>query len=154
MNEKQIAKELLKHSPALPQPSVEQITSKILARDRLKIRIVTAMTVITWLSAVALILTVLVMLGLIFPKQAQLMRDIEQGKLSVEQRTTIQSVHIVAFQKAALLVAFSVSILAAAALCSLLLTFMIRRATLRQINASLLQISDQLKRLSPGLTGG
>jgi hypothetical protein len=149
MNEKQLAKELLRHGASAQQPSVEQITSKVLARDVIRIRIVTAMTVLTWIAAVALILMVLVMFGFLFPKQAQLIHDIELGKLSAQERTAIQAVHFVAFAKAALLAAFSVSILAAAALWSLLLTFMIRRATLRQINVSLREISEQLKQLRP-----
>jgi hypothetical protein len=36
-----------------------------------------------------------------------------------------------------------------AAICTVLLTLLSRRATLRQINASLLEISEQLKQLRP-----
>ena len=125
MNEKDLARELLKHGTSAKQPSVEQITSKILARDQFRIKLVTAMTVLTWLAAVGLILTVLVMFEFLFPKQAQLLHEIELGKLSAEKRTELQAYHFVLFEEAGLLVAFSVSILAAAALCSLLLMFSI-----------------------------
>ena len=149
MNERDLAKALLRHGGSVePTPSSAQVTAKILARDRRRVWMVTAMTVITWGMAVALVLTVLVMFGFLFPKQAQLMHDIELGKLSVEDRTAIQAVHFIAFGKAALLVAFAVDILAAAALCSVLLMFTMRRATMRQINAALLDISEQLKQLS------
>ena len=151
MNERELAKALLQRAGAMP--SSEQITARILARDRRRVLVVTTMTVLTWLLAIGLVVAVLVIFGLLFPRQAQLMMDIEKGELSAQERIAIQATHFVAFAKAALLSVFAIAILAVASLGSLLLMFLIRRATLRQINASLREISEQLKRLGPATPG-
>jgi hypothetical protein len=83
----------------------------------------------------------------LFPKQAQLRLDIEQGMVTMARRQQIQDLQLLAFEKGTLLIAFSVAILALAAFGTVLLNHASRRATLRQINASLLEISEQLKHL-------
>jgi amino acid transporter len=153
MNERELARALLQQSEST-QPSAEQITARILARDRRRVLVVTALTVITWLIAFALLIAVLVIFGFLFPRQAQLMMDIEKGQLSAQERIAIQATHFAAFAKAALLSVFAIAILAVASLGSLLLMFLMRRATLRQINASLREISEQLKRIGPFAPGG
>jgi hypothetical protein len=78
---------------------------------------------------------------------AKLRMDVEQGKVTQAQREHIRSQHDLGLMKGTLLIAFSVAALTCAALCTVLLNLGTRRATLRQINASLLEISDQLKEL-------
>ena len=52
-------------------------------------------------------------------------------------------------QKNLLMQALSVAALALAAICTVRLVFASRRATLRQLNASLIEIAEQLKQLRP-----
>jgi hypothetical protein len=86
------------------------------------------------------------------PQQAKLLQDIEAGKVTAAQREQAQRELLVGFQKGTLLIAFSVAVLAVAALCTVLLLSASRRATLRQLNAGLLEVAEQLRRLrqAPG----
>jgi uncharacterized membrane protein YbhN (UPF0104 family) len=153
MSEHELGKALLQlDATALAAvPEVHHLTWKVLERDRRRVRLLTGLTVLVWLLAAALILVVLVTFGLLFPQQAKLLHDIEAGQVTAAQRDEIQHIHLVAFQMGTLVIAFSVAVLAAAALCTVLLVFTSRRATLRQVNASLLEISEQLKQLRQAL---
>ena len=112
-------------------------------------RFLTAVTVAVWLLAAALVLAGLVGYGFLFPQEAKLLKEIEAGKVAPAQGEQAQRELLVGFQKGTLLIAFSVAVLALAALCTVLLLFASRRATLRQVNASLLEIAEQLKQLRP-----
>ena len=128
-------------------PDVREQTWSILERDRRRVRRLTVMTVAAWLLSTVLILTVLVAFGFLFPSVAKLRMDVEQGKVTQAQREQLRNaarpradeghapdrllgrrpdlrgdLHRTAEPEHA-------------------------RATLRQINASLLEISDQLKEL-------
>ena len=92
--------------------------------------------------------------GLLFPQIAKLRMDIERGAVTAAEREQIKDVLLFAFQKGTLVIAFSVAVLGLAALCSVLLNLASRRATLRQINASLIEISAQLKGLQAGGPAG
>ncbi len=135
-------------------PDVREQTWIILERDRRRVRRLTALTIGAWLLSTALILTVLVAFGFLFPKVAQLRMDVEQGKVTQSQRDDLRAQHDFGLMKGTLLIAFSVAALAFAALCTVLLNVTTRRATLRQINASLLEISGQLKELRASASGG
>jgi hypothetical protein len=114
----------------------------------------------------------LVYLGLLFPLQAKLqqMRDelasatkpaevaprdkpqprgekrlIDIHHVSPAQLAQLERDAEISFKMMTVLTAFAVLTLAGAMLCSVLLIFATRRATLRQINASLLVISEQLR---------
>jgi hypothetical protein len=67
-------------------------------------------------------------------------------------RLQIRNEHDLGLMKGTLLIAFSIAALTLAAICTVLLNLTTRRATLRQINASLLEISDQLKELRSSAT--
>ena len=128
-------------------PDSRQATWSILDRDRRRVRFLTGLTLGVWALSALLIWIVLVKFALLFPEHAKLRMDIERGAIAAAEREQLKDAMLLGFQKGTLVIAFSVAVLGLAALCSVLLNLASRRATLRQINASLLDISDQLKEL-------
>jgi hypothetical protein len=156
MNEKDLGKNLL-HLDAVTLttvPDARQQTWNILARDRRRVRLWTALTVLAWLLAATLVFGGLFGYAIIFPKQGELMDALQEDLFTPAQREQIQLKLLMGFQKGTLLIAFSVAVLSLFALCTVFLILATRRATLRQVNASLIEISEQLKqlRLSPSPT--
>jgi hypothetical protein len=156
VNEKDLGRALLKLDAAElgGVPDARRLTWQIVERDRRRVALLTAVTVAVWLLAAALVLAGLVGYGFLFPEQAKLVHEIEAGKLTPAQGEQAQRALLVGFQKGTLLIALSLGVLAVAALCTVLLLLASRRATLRQVNASLLEIAEQLKRLRPPAPGG
>jgi hypothetical protein len=144
-------------------------TWKILERDRRRVWRWTALTVTLWLGALLMVLLMLVAYALVFPLQAKLAgRDqpdhnaapLDPGQIDIrnltpEQREAAQFEAQIMFQMVTVGVTVSVGILGMAALSTIFLVLASRKATLRQINASLLEISQQLKELQqhPGKAG-
>jgi predicted histidine transporter YuiF (NhaC family) len=149
MNERELGRALLNlDGAALAGTSdVRQQTWKILDRDRRRVRRLTLVTIAIWLLAVALIVGVLVAFGFIFPREAQLFEDMQQREAPAAERAKLWMTELMAFQKGTLLMAFSIAMLAFAAISTVLLVFASRRATLRQINSSLVEVSEQLKQM-------
>jgi hypothetical protein len=156
MGEKDLGRALLKLDATglSGVPDDKQQTFLILDRDRRRVRFLTGLTLGVWLLATALIWLVLVKFGLLFPQMAKLQMDAERGAVTAAQREQMKDALLLGFQKGTLVIAFSVAVLGLAALCSVLLNLASRRATLRQINASLIEISAQLKGLQPGGRAG
>src|SRR3989442_3090515 len=88
VSEKELGKALLRLDALdlAAVPEARQQVWRVLERDRRRVRFLTILTTATWLLAVALILTVLVNFGLIFPAQAKLVHDIEAGSVTPAQR--------------------------------------------------------------------
>jgi hypothetical protein len=151
MTERELGRALLNVDAGslLGGPDGRMLTWKVLERDRRRVRWLTGLTVAVWLLAAGLVLTALVGFGLLFPREAKLLRDIEEGKVPPAQQEQALRTHLIGFQKGTLVMTFSVAVLCGAALCTLLLLFFSRRATLRQLNAGLLEVAEQLKRLQP-----
>jgi hypothetical protein len=149
VNEKEFGKTLLKldATQLAGVPEFRQITWKVLERDRRRVRLLTALTILTWLLAAVLVVIGLVGYGFTFPEQAKLIKNIDAGKLTPAERDQAQRLVLVAFQKGTLLIAFSVAIMAVAAMATVVLILVSRRATLRHINAGLVEIGEQLKQL-------
>ena len=149
MTQKDLGKALLRlgATELAGLPDVREQTWMILERDRRRVRRLAGLTIGAWLLSTVLIFTVLVAFGFLFPRVAKLRMDVEQGKVTQDQREQLRHEHDLGLMKGTLLIAFSVAALTFAALCTVLLNLATRRATLRQINASLLEISDQLKEL-------
>jgi hypothetical protein len=124
-------------------------TWKILERDRRRVWWLTALTVTLWAAAFAMVLAMFVAFGLIFPLQAKLRDDAQLARvgLTPADRDVAQFKAQMMFQMGVVGVTFSVALLGIAALATILLVLASRRATLRQINASLLEISQQLREL-------
>jgi hypothetical protein len=128
--------------PAVPT-SVE--VERIIEADRRRIRWHTRITVALWILAFLGMLAIFVGGGFVFPMIAKMLKQADEG--SIDQANT--PFLMLAKVMAMCIVGGSLSfaLLVAAGLATVLLVFRSRRATLRQINANLLQISEQLKRL-------
>ena len=127
-----------------------ELTWKILERDRSRLWWWTAGTFVLWGAALLMVLMMMVGYALVFPKQAQLQQEQELARIGIntpEQKQAAQFKAQIAFQMVTLGVTVSVGITCLAVLSSIMLGRASRRATLRQINASLLEISNQLKDL-------
>jgi hypothetical protein len=144
-------------------------TWKILERDRRRVWRWTALTIALWSAAILMVLLMLIGYGLVFPLQAKLAQEdlalqmveeqashmaeghkhdlIDLRNLTPEQRKQAQFKAQIMFQMITVGVTASVGLTCLAILSSILLNRASRRATLRQINASLLEISQQLKEL-------
>ena len=124
-------------------------TWKILERDRRRVWWLTAATIGIWSAAILMVLAMMVAFALIFPLQAKLRDEAELARIGMTPATALdaQFEAQMAFQLGVVGVTVAVGVTCLAVLASLLLSIANRRATLRQINASLLEISQQLKDL-------
>jgi len=163
MSEKELGRALLEldSQKLAGEPTSREQTWRILEADRRRVWRWTAVTIGLWSAAILMILLMLIGYGLVFPLQAKLAGATdeepagalkEQGRIRIEdltpeQRELAKFKAQVVFQMITVGVTFSVGILSLAALATVFLVVASRRATLRQINASLLEISTQLKEL-------
>lgn len=122
-------------------------TAAILQADRVRLRLLTWSTMAIWLMALVLIFGDLVYFGLLFPRQALLFQQIDAGTVPQEQLMQIQRDLLIEFHMGTLLIALSVFITTLAAFLTVLLILATRRATLRQVNANLAEICEQLKQM-------
>jgi len=130
-------------------PATREQTWKILERDRRRVWWLTALTMTLWAAALAMVLAMLVAFGLLMPLQAKLRDDAQLARVGLTPADREVALHkaSIMFQMITVGVTTSVGLLAFAALATVFLVTASRRATLRQINASLLEISQQLKEL-------
>jgi len=129
---------------------VREQTWKILERDRNRVWWWTAGTFSLWGLAIFMVALMMVLYALVFPFQAKLRQDVELARIGVttpEERELAQFKGQILFQMVTLGVTMSVGVTCLAVFASVMLSRASRRATLRQINASLLEISEQLKEL-------
>ena len=150
MDEHELGEALLRAGAAEDRdlPDARDLSSAVLARDRRRLRALGGLILALWLAGAAGIGFVLYNLAIYVPEYMRLMMKIEEGGVSMEQRQRIQENNLGGFQIGLSITACSVAILALAALGTFLLVLASRRATLRQVNASLTLISDQLRQLS------
>jgi hypothetical protein len=135
MNEKDLAKALLRMGASemtIPPGSPEQ-TQRILARDRRRLRLLAGLTLFFWMGSAALLY------GFMFELIAFLRHFPPAAGAAADP-------NLAAVYKFLLVLASSIEALIMAFLCTIVLVFASRRAALRQINASLIEISQQLKR--------
>jgi hypothetical protein len=173
MNNQQLGPALVKLDTADLSRSSEsdRQTWQILDRDRRRVRWWTIVTILAWIPATLLALGILIGLALLFPMDAKLHQiqaerrakqgapaqppvdaldesadiiDWEGRPINVRQ---LERDLEIAFKEVSVLTALAILALSFAMLFSIVLLFASRRATLRQINANLLAISDQLKHL-------
>jgi hypothetical protein len=148
MNEKEMGDALLKFG-SVGTIDTKLLTQRVLDRDHRRVRLLLGVTIFIWLIAGTLVLAGLVDYGFIFPQQAKLLQQIEAGSITPAQRDRTQVAILVGFQKGSLLVTFGVAKMCFAALCTVILVVVSRRATLRQVNAGLVEVTEQLRLLSP-----
>jgi hypothetical protein len=148
MSEKELSEALLKMEGNLPVlPDLKGMTHNVLERDRRSVRRWTVLTVWLWLAAVAMVLFIFIAMGLVMPMQAKVRDEKHKGKVVGDDAQVKFMVNQVLPQMLTLAVAGSVGVLGLAALSTLFLVQASRQATLRQMSASLLAISEQLKQL-------
>jgi hypothetical protein len=152
MSEKELGRALLEldSQKLAGVGNVREQTWKILERDRSRVWWWTASTFTLWAVAIGMVLLMMVAYALVFPLQAKLQQDEELariGAVTPEERQKARFQGQIAFQMVTLGVTVSVGLTCLAILSSVLLNRASRQATLRQINASLLEISSQLKEL-------
>ncbi len=123
---------------------------RIIEADRQRVRRWTRVSIALWILAALGAVAIFVIGGLAFPAIAKLLA--EEGKGNLESPDT--PFLILAKLNAMCIVLGTASFvsLVAAGIATVVLLASSRSATLRQINANLLQISEQLKRSSTGGT--
>ena len=151
MGEKELGKALLDLDARTLAGAADprEPTMRILDRDRRRIWWQTALTISLWIGALFMVLWMLVALALLMPLEAHLRNDAEVARagLTPEMREQAELKAHIASRMITVGITASVGVLALAAGSTVLLVLSTRRATLRQINASLLEISEQLKQL-------
>jgi hypothetical protein len=143
MTEKDLRKALLGLDAAAiaSVPDARQITRKVLERDRRRVRLLAALTIGLWVTAALGI--VLVLCALLYVHPAML-RPIRAGATAAD-RERFEHVRLMMLEKTTAVVAISVAVLALAALGTVMLVFVAHSATIRRVNATLVEISQQLK---------
>jgi hypothetical protein len=123
-------------------------TMRILDRDRRRVWWWSAITIAFWIAALLMVLSMLVAMGLLMPFEAHLRDPAQVARLGTPEKLAEAKLnaHVIS-RMITVGVTVSVGILALAAGSTVFLVLASRRATLRQINASLLEISQQLQAL-------
>ena len=121
---------------------------RIIERDRQRVRWLTRLTIALWIMAAMGAVLIFIGGGLVFPMIAKLLKQAGEGSLDRPDTPFLMLAKLTAMTM--VVGCFSFVTLVAAGLATVLLVFRSRRATLRQINANLLQISEQLKQMRLG----
>jgi hypothetical protein len=143
MTEKELGRALLNLDVAPPPaaPDPRQLTRQILARDRRRIRLLAGLATLFWvLTAAGVVCLCPFYVVIVAPR----LRAYQAGRAQLANDWNDWA--MVGDWAAYWLLGCIVSLLLAA-ICTVLLVLFSRRATLRQINASLVEISEQLKQL-------
>ncbi len=149
------------YPPSPPDP--RRLTRAILARDRKRIRLLAFLAVVFWsLAAAGLLLSLYWFILSMERQEAEWEWERIQAVRAQEGNAT-RPARPLAFHpalnhdrlyKMTGVVAAFLAALLLAALCTILLVLSSRRATLRQINASLIEICEQIKQVRPAAGGG
>ena len=153
MTEKELGKALLNLDVAPPPaaPDPRQLTQKVLGRDRRRVRLLAGLATLFWILTAAGIIALCPFYVIVV---APRLRAYQAGRAQLDNDWNDWAT---VGDWAAYWVLACITSLLLAAVCTVLLVLVSRRATLRQINASLVEISEQLKqmgRLSRGEAGG
>lgn len=153
MNERELGQSLLDLDlSAAGDP--RRIMQAILDKDRSRMRLLTWLGSGGWALAAVLILVAMVNFALLFPRHAHLRMELEAGKYTPAEMERLQTAYLEDYQIASFTVTLSLLALLPAALCTVLLIFATRKATLRQVNANLIEIGEELKLLRAALAKG
>lgn len=155
MNEKEFGESLLRWDAAGRKPDDPSVlTEKFLRRDRWRVRLLTACVVGMWLVAIAGIgLHFFFVSQFIGPKIVHRVQEAAGTEENLPQRVHDTYILLQAIAKeSVVLVSGTVLAVVLAGVSSVFLIFASRKSTLRQVNANLMAISEQLSRLreAPG----
>jgi hypothetical protein len=144
MSEKDFGKALLRGEHPI---DVSALTHGVIRRDRRRMWILGTLCVIAWM------LVVMLPWATILPMLAKVMEHFgatEGGGATTQphQASTLELMQIVKGGTIATFIG-SIASMFMAAVCTVSLIILSRRATLRQVNARLAEISDQLKAMTP-----
>jgi hypothetical protein len=133
-------------TPQSETPSAQ--IERIIDVDRRRVQRWTRISIVLWVLAALGAIVIFVIGGLAFPVIAKLLA--EKGEGTLENPDTPFLVLAKLNAMCMVLGTASFVTLVAAGIATVILLARSRSATLRQINANLLQISEQLKRTPPG----
>ena len=141
MNEKELADKLLRlgASELSNPPDMRELTRRVIARDRRRVTALAVLALLFWLGSVVLLY---VFMGEILSLYAQLQKA---GGPAADP-------YAAPVYRFLLGLSASLEALSFAFLVTMVLLFVSRRASLRQINANLIEISEKLERLEKGTT--
>jgi hypothetical protein len=142
MNEKELADRLLRlgDSEHSSPPGPRELTRRVLARDRRRVTALAALAAAFWLGSIVLLyLSMSRLLGLYARFQ--------------ESGWPASDPHAAPVYRFLLELTAGLEALGFALLLTMVLLFVSRRASLRQINANLIEISEKLQRLEQRATG-
>lgn len=142
--------EFNKATPRAPEPmDFDSLTTRVLRRDRRHVWLLGIVCVVAWMAVVMLPwATLLPMLAKVAEHEASLSGA--SALTPAEQK--VQSLLVLQALKAGTIATFlsSLGSMLVASLCTVLLILASRRATLRQVNARLAEISSQVRALAKG----
>ena len=148
MNDKELGKALLTldTTPKLSELDPRNLARNIIARDRRRIRVLASLATLFWIAATAGIVWLCIMYFMMIEPR---LMAYAQGKaqIEVDWRDWARAGDVAA---RSILACFILLLLAA--ISTVLLILFSRHATLRQINASLSELSEQLKPAQHGST--
>jgi hypothetical protein len=149
MNERELGQHLLTlDTSGRPDPDPQELTRRILHRDRLRVKALAWSTALLWLlGAGGVLFVIYFFFDYLVPRLRWIAREPERFQ---HVRAREQWLEIGEFLGYVLGGSFGVLLLAA--LATVLLVLATRRATLRQINANLSAIAEQLRQLQQGLS--
>lgn len=124
-------------------PDAQLIARRVLRRDRRRVRLLAVVTIFLWVTAALGIVLVLGALLFVHPAMLQSIR----GGATASERERFEHVRLMMLEKSTAVVAISVAVLALAALGTVFLVFAAHNATIRRVNATLVEIAEQLKQL-------
>jgi hypothetical protein len=135
MNEKELADRLLKlgASELSNLPSPRELTQRVIARDRRRVTALAVVALVFWLGSIVVLYVFMVEIAL------------KVGGPADDPNAAIVYRFLLGLSA-------SIEALSFALLVTMVLLFVSRRASLRQINANLIEISDKLERLEQRTT--
>lgn len=143
MSDKELGEALLKIDLTPSSVTTAVQIDRIIETDRRRVVVLTRLTVGLWIVAALGAIAIAVGSGFVFPAIAKALHEAKEA-------TGPDTPFLMLVKLTAMCIVFgslSFAILVVAGLATVLLVFRSRRATLRQINANLLQISEQLKQV-------
>jgi hypothetical protein len=149
MTEKELGQALLNVDVARPTlaPDPRQLTRQILERDRGRIKLLAVLATFFWvLTTVGVVCLCPFYIIIVAPR----LRAYQAGRAQLADDWNDWAL---VGDVAAYWILGCIVCLLLAAICTVFLILLSRRATLRQINASLIEISEQLKQLKPPSPG-